>query len=267
MGLAMGNVFFVRTVHTYDSYSDFWRLVELSDYPIIDYDAVDIDSDNVYIITPLSAEWETRWTDTVKATIILWDLEWRLKESSYEWPESALTTPRFVNRVWASDRWYAERIGAQYVPLGSHPGLAQRVDSDREWDVATLCYHTHRRRTLFDRLSDHCTLAPNAWGDDRAAILSHSKTMLHVHQHDNVPTCAPLRFALAAAYKLSLISESVIDAGVYGDSVLWAEYDKLIPYTATLVTRHALLLERKATELHDMLCVSNSFRSFVETAL
>lgn len=262
----MGNVYFVRTVHKYDSYTDYFRLVELSGYPIIDYDDVDIDSDNAYIFTPLSAEWEVRWPDTVKATMILFDLEWRLKESSHPWPESALTTPKFVSRLWASDRWYAERIGAQYVPLGSHPDLAQHIDGP-SWDIATLCYHTHRRRTLIDILRDTCTIAPNAWGDERAAILSQSKAMLHIHQHDNVPTCAPLRFALAAAYNLPLIAETVLDTGVYGDSVLWADYDRLAGYTATMVTRYPQALESKAAALHDTLCLSNSFRSYVEAAL
>jgi hypothetical protein len=82
-----------------------------------------------------------------------------------------------------------------------------------------------------------------------------------------VPTVAPLRFAIAAAWHKALISEQVHDRGIFDTCVLYAEYGDLADYTALMVRRYAPLLKAKADELHDTLCVSNSFRSFVEKAL
>lgn len=268
-GASMSGVYFVKTVHHYDSYIDYWRLVELSGYPIIDYDAVDVGSDNCYIFTPINAEWETRWNDVpVKATMIAWDLEWRLKESDYAWPESALTKPPFISRVWASDTWYAERIDAQYVPLGSHAGLVGSAQTDDHFDAAVMAYTYGRRQTVIGSARDNgVTIAPNAWGEERDAILKASSCVLHVHQHEKVHTVAPLRYALAAAYRKPLISESVFDMGIFADSVLFAGAHEIGAYTALMLRRYGDLLQHKADMLHETLCLKNTFRSFIDAAL
>lgn len=264
----MADVSFVKTHYEYDSYKDFFRLAQLSGYPVITLDAIDPDSDNTYIITPLSGEWEKRWDGPIKANVILWDLEWRLKESDYAWPESALVTPPFVSRVWASDTWYAARIGAEYVPLGSHPGLVGTAQTDARYDVAPLAYRTGRRNTIFGAMADQgLTLVPNSWGEARDAALKASTVVVHVHQHENVSTVAPLRYAIAAAWHKPLISEEVHNRGVFGACVLYATYDTLADYTALMVRHYPDLLQAKADELHDTLCISNSFRSFIDKAL
>ncbi len=38
----MAEITFVKTRHVYDSYTDFWRLVELSGFPTIYYDELDL---------------------------------------------------------------------------------------------------------------------------------------------------------------------------------------------------------------------------------
>lgn len=265
----MSNVYFVKTRTVYDSYKDYFRLAELSGYPVIYCDEIDTDSDNVYIFTPLNGENNHGWGATPRCTIILHDLEWRLKESDYAWSESDLTIPPGVSRVWASDKWYAERIGAQYVPLGSHPGLAGDTLPDGQgWDVAPLSYRTGRRNGVFGAMHERgLTIAPNAWGDERDSLLKEAKTVIHVHQHDRVPTVAPLRFAIAAAWRKPLISEEVYDRGIFTDNVLYADYSVMAEYTANMVRRYPHLLRDKADALHDTLCVSNSFRSYIEKAL
>ena len=264
----MSKVYFVKTYHVYESHSDLFTLAELSGYPVITFDQVDIDSDNVYIVAPLSGEWEKRWDHPIKAEMVLFDLEWRLKESDYAWQESDLVTPPFVKRVWAADKWYAEKIGAQYVPLGSHPGLASRATTNDAWDVASLAYRTGRRNEAFGQMERRgLSISPNAWGDERSAILNASAVVCHVHQHDKVPTVAPLRYAIAAAWHKPLISEAVWEPGIFGDAVLYAEFDYLAPYVDTMIHRYDWLLKQKADELHDLLCVSNSFKSFIQAAL
>jgi hypothetical protein len=265
----MSDVYFVKTRTVYDSYADYFKIAELSGYPVIYCDEIDTDSDNVYIFTPLNGENNHGWGNNPRCTIILHDLEWRLKESDYAWTESDLIIPPGVKRVWASDKWYAERIHAEYVPLGSHAGLVGDTPADGQgWDIAALSYRTGRRNHAFGMMERNgLTIAPNAWGDERDSLLKEAKTVVHVHQHERVPTVAPLRFAIAAAWHKALISEQVHDRGIFDTCVLYAEYGDLADYTALMVRRYAPLLKAKADELHDTLCVSNSFRSFVEKAL
>lgn len=267
-------VYFVMTrtmlqPNYYDGYRDYFRLAELSGYQTCYINEVEPDNNHTYIITPLNGEWHHGWQGTVKAQIILHDLEWRLKESDFAWSESDLTIPPGVSRVWASDKWYAERIGAQYVPLGSHSGLAGDTPPDGQgWDVAPLSYRTGRRNGAFGAMHEKgLTIAPNAWGDERDSLLKEAKVVIHVHQHDRVPTVAPLRYAIAAAWRKPLISEEVYDRGIFGDCVLYADYSVMAEYTENMVRRYPHLLRDKADALHDTLCVSNSFRSYIEAAL
>ncbi len=264
----MGDVYFVKTRTHYDPYSDWFRLAELSGYPIVYCDEIDVDSDNLYIFTPINGENNHGWREG-KAVIVAYDIEWRLKESDYAWPESDLTIPPGVSRVWTSDKWYAERIGAEYVPLGSHPGLVGDAPPDGlAWDIAPLSYRTGRRNEAFGKMSERgLTIAPNAWGDERDALLKEAKTVVHVHQHNRVPTVAPLRFAIAAAWHKPLISEHVYDRGIFDDCVLYADFEALPDYTALMVRRYPQILGDYADALHDKLCVSNSFRSFIQAAL
>jgi hypothetical protein len=264
----MSDVYFVQTRTVYDSYTDYFNLARLSGYPVIYCDEIDVDSDNVYIFTPLNGENNHGWRQG-RATIILADYEWRLKESDYAWSESDLTIPPGVSRVWASDKWYAERIHAQYVPLGSHPGLVGDAAPDPTiYDVAPLAYRTGRRNEAFGKMIERgLTIAPNAWDPERDAVLKSCKSVVHVHQHERVATVAPLRFAIAAAWHKPLISEQVIDRGIFDTCVLYADFSVIADYTALMTQRYPQILRDKADELHDTLCVSNSFKSYIESAL
>lgn len=265
----MSDVFFVKTKTHYDPYMDYFRLAELSGYPVIYIDEMDAyDASKTYIFTPLNGENNNGWRDA-KANIILHDMEWRLKESDYAWTESDLTIPQGVKRVWTSDKWYAERIGAQYVPLGSHTGLAGDAQpAETPCDVAPLCYRSGRRSDMLGQLTLRgVTHTPNAWGAERDALLKVSTAVVHIHQHDKVPTVAPLRFAIAAAWHKPLISEAVHDDGVFGSSVLYTQFGQMADYVTLLVRRYPELLQAKADMLHETLCVKGSFRSFVEAAL
>lgn len=271
----MSNVYFVKTrtmlqAHTYDGYRDYFRLAELSGYATCFINEVDPESDNTYIITPLNGEWNHGWQGTPRAQIILHDLEWRLGESDYAWDKSLLETPPGVSRVWASDKWYAERISAEYVPLGSHAGLVEdnHLNGDG-YDVAMLAYLSGRRQHAAAQLQDKygLKLAPNAWNPERDAMLKGTTAMVHVHQHDHVATIAPLRFALAAAYGLPLISERVEDADLFRDVVLFAEFADLSDYVNAAVRRHTAELKERGRLLHTLLCEQYSFRKCIEAAL
>lgn len=265
----MSTVYFARPRTWYDSYGDLYRLIELSGYPLIYFDEIDHSSQNCYILTVMNGDIPMEGWPHTRATIILIDGEWRLKDSGYAWPESDLVLRPGISRVWAGDKWYASRINAEYVPLGSHPGLALDGTADGQgWDAATLCYHSGRRQPIIAALQEQgLSLAPNAWGDERDALLKEAKAVIHIHQHDRIPTVAPLRYALAAAYHKPLISEAVYDRGIFDGAVLFADKDTLPEYAALLIRRYPALLQDKADELHDRLVVSNNFRTFIEKAL
>lgn len=257
----MGDVIFARPRWEYGSYTDLYALIKLSGYPLIYCDELDPTSDHTYILTVRNGENEHGWSGDVLSRIILWDLEWRLEGDPPPIPGVAET--------WASDKWYAEQIGARYVPLGSHPGLnlAPDDETDALFDAILLSYMTNRRLQMAVWLRERgLRLAPNGWSLERHQNLLASASMLHVHQHDHVPTVAPLRFALAAAYHLPLISEAVRDPGLFGtQTVLWSEYAALPDTVARRVQDNGLAAFGEA--LYQLLCCDYPFKKCVEEAL
>ena len=76
----MAEITFVKTRHVYDSYTDFWRLVELSGFPTIYYDEMDLRQSGVFIISPTNGSVEQHLENHVNdfprnAHLILWNLE------------------------------------------------------------------------------------------------------------------------------------------------------------------------------------------------
>lgn len=260
----MPDIIFARPRHHYDSYTDLYRLIELSGYPLVYFDEIDVDSDNLYIMTLVNGENMHGWHEP-RATIVLWDLEWRLDG---DYPQIPGCT-----RTWASDKWYVGQIGAQYVPLGSHAGLAKDYDpvSGKAYDLALMMYTgPYRRNNLINRLAnDGLRIAPNGWAQERHTYLCQSRAMLHIHQHDNIHTIAPQRWAIAAAYKLPLFTETVTDGGFFNHShMVIGSYDNLpkLVYDWMLCydQQH---VQAKGESLHHALCVENNFRTFVEAAV
>lgn len=256
----MPNVIFARPRYEYDSYKDLYRLITLSGYKLIFFDEIDPQSDNVYIMTLVNGE-NNGGFPGAKARIILWDIEWRLDGEYPKLPG--------VSEIWASDAWYAEQIKARYVLLGSHAGLALTPPNgnERPFDVAMLAYMTHRRQCVFDDLiSRGLRVAPNGWDGDRDVILNSTKIMLHVHQNEFAHTVAPQRFALSAAYRLPLISETLWERGVFSQDFVMTADRENIPDLVNY-WRFNPRLEDYAERLHVLLCHELSFRKCVEAAL
>ena len=271
----MPDVIFVKTrtmllPNTYDAYDDFFNLAELSGYQTIFINELDPASDNTYIITPRNGEWNHGWNNP-RARIVHWDLEWRLQGQGYQWEKAEYDDIPGVAETWASDKWYAGIIGARYVPLGSHPGLVLSEKSDdARYDVAILSCLSEDggRQHIFSNLMEAgLSIAPNAWNPHRDAILKASHVMLHTHQWRNVHTVAPLRYAIAAAYALPLVSEYVEDASIFQDAVLFCRAESMPDYLNTMIKRHYSLMLEYGKELYELLCVEHSFRKCVEAAL
>lgn len=250
------SVIFATPDYRYDSYSDMERIIQLSGFEMCKINQIDPASDHTYIITCANGEVYDGWPDC-RARIIHYNLEW----GEYKIPG--------VKETWSGDASYAQQIGAKYVPLGSHPDLpTSTLDPVPQiYDVAMLTYYTNRRTQMAVWLHEQgVRIAPNGWGMERHNALLQSRAMLHVHQHDGVATVAPQRFALAAAYKMPLISEAVADKGVFHQSsVLWCDYGHLATFCR--IWKDDAQARDRGEALHYLLCVEHSFRKEVEAAL
>lgn len=258
----MNNVIFVKPRHDYGSYRDYWRLVELAGYGWCFEDEIDIyDKSKCYIFTWFGVQ--SDFAPDAQARLICWNLEWA-------------NNPILPNvEYWSPDAWYAAQNNWHYVPVGSHRDLRDGFYPPVEellklFDVTLQMYRDPQRRAhLIHRMRDAgLQIAPDGWGEIRHAYLMQSKCLVHIHQfHDN-NSVSPLRFALAAAYHLPVISESLSDAGILKNSVIQSPYHDL-PDTVLryLKPERAGDLQRYADALHTRLVQQYTFKTVIEAAL
>lgn len=243
-------IVFARPRHDYMSYTDLWTLISLSGFPLIYIDEIDPqDDEHIYIYSTPDVAHEWRGA---RAKIIFWLLEWY---GDY-WQRPG------VSETWVSNRTFAEKVGARFVPMGSHPDLGNGNRLDPVYDIAHMSYaDIHRRRLLINQLQDMgLQIAPNGWGETRDNVLRHSKVMLHIHQHNDYPAIAPLRASLAAAYKLPLIAENGWSIEPY-DAATMGKYDHL---PAVIVRAlHDSGLTDAGARLHEKLCHELQFDKVV----
>lgn len=240
----------------YGSYHDYYRLVELSGFPICYLDEIDAsDASKCYIFAPVNGEIKDGdrfigWPEA-KAKIVFWNLE----QGDYG------PIPG-VSEVWVSDKMFAQHIGAKYVLMGSHPGLVNYDPLPRVplFDVIMLSYMTPRREQVAVWLRNKdLSLAPNGWAEERHQRLLQSRCMLHVHQNQH-RYVAPQRWALAAAYKLPMVSEFIDDIGDFQyHHFVMSEYEN-IPYCIqNWVQNKSDVLSRYGEALHQLLCFDRPF--------
>lgn len=257
----MSNVIFCRPRWEYGSYSDIWQLVKLSGYPLIFIDEMDVHSDNCYIFTTPATDWWHGWPNA-HARIIYLNIEWYLDADYSNIP---------CVETWTTDKWYADLKNLRYVPMGSHRDLNPHpLDTvDKVYDVCTLwagSYNRYHAEDLIQRVG--LTRAPNGWGEDRHRILAQSRMMVAVHQNPQAQTVAPQRWALAAAYKLPVISETLADAGILGDVTIQTDLESIGEVAASWKRMENIgKLKAKGECLHKLLCEEYTFRKGIESAL
>lgn len=263
----MSNVIFAHPRWDYQSYSDYKRLVELSGYQSCYMDEMDLQSDNTYIFSTPDTYWLNGFPDA-KARLINYCFEWYLDVDYSAIPNV---------EIWCTDKHWSERIDAKYVPMGSHADLNPRPQENCEkvYDVCTLWAKSSGRYHAEDLMNRvNLTCAPNGWGDERHRILSQSRMMVCVHQmrDENMkpvaPTAAPQRWALAAAYKLPIVSETLADAGMLADVTIQTDLESVGEVAASWKrTENAGKLRAKGDALHRLLCHDYTFRKGIESNL
>lgn len=256
----MTNPIFVRTRHVYDSYSDLWKLVELSGFATCYMDEMDVNrKSRTYILPTLNGEVGDGWQGA-KARLIHLNMEW----------DAYPPTPG-IRETWHFDKWFASEIGAKYVPFGGHAGLREGDTSavSTACDVAFLGYIIPRRQQMQHDLKQvGLTLSPSsAWGDERHAVLAGSRVYGHIHQHENKHGIPALRLVVAAAYGLPFITEQCADAGRFADAIMQAPYHYFAGFTRDWLRDEWNMLKAKGDALRGLLCEDFTFRKSVEAAL
>ncbi len=254
----MTNITFVKPDWFYESYIDFWHLVELSEFPIIPLSELDISEHGVFIVSPMNGEWRPHINNQhkegkmVNAHLIQWNLErpsgsagsvgqyaaacrylqyglWEPREGQkggqkvdLEYGESY---GRFLDEVWVSDARLADEIGQRFVVLGSDYGLGE-PGRDKEFDYCHMSVEIGRRQSIFKHLDN---VGHNCWPPERDEILKKSRFALNVHQ-DVHNFQEPLRFALFAAYGLPIVSENCFNSYPWGmdDTMIFSPYEGLV---------------------------------------
>jgi len=263
---------FVKTRHHYDSYIDFWRFVELSEFPTIYVDELDVSQNGVFIVAPINGEWRPHIDNQANkkrnAHLIHWNLE-RPSGSAgsigqYAADGRELQANRYIDNIWHSDRRLATETGQEFIVLGSDERLAIEGDNTKRYVFCHLSALTDRRKRIIDQF-DQASIGPNSWDNERAAVLRQSKYALNIHQ-DNHPYMEPLRLALYAAYGLPIISESLIDSYplVDGEHIITAAYNE-IPKRLRIESGenygHSLPMGERCKQL---LCHDYNFKKMVE---
>lgn len=232
----MTEIYFVQTRHHYDSYTDFWKLVELSGYPTLYTDELDISKEGIYITAPLNGEWEPHVKNQMdkkirrRAHLIQWLLERPAGSAGsvhyFAERQWDLMSKRFFDEVWVSDSQLADETGLRFVVLGSDEGLGE-PGNNKEYDFCHMSAIVPRRSGVYSRFPEN-KIGPNSWPPERDEVLKKSKFALNVHQ-DIYSYQEPLRFALFSAFGLPIISESLVNGYPYSDEyMVTASYPNLV---------------------------------------
>ena len=229
----MAEIAFVKTRWEYQSYTDFWAMVELAGYPVCYVDEVDVEDEKIHVVCPLNGEWAPMLSQRLKtegrkkkATLVSWTLEPPVRSDYF--PNLRRTVDEgLVDWVWMGYRNLAQVAGhprIRFVPVGSMEGLGSVDRLEIKYDVVHISYGTHRRRTFYDDLvRAGVKVAPSGWGQERDTALRSTRFLLNIHKEDGFQAYEPLRFALAAAYGLPIISENCADPYPYDPMVDYYE--------------------------------------------
>jgi len=214
-------IVFVRTRYHYDSYIDFWKLVELSGFPTCYTDEVNIHKNVTYLVSPYNGEWRPiidAKNTFRKARLFMLNLERPGGSGSLEKyisDNNEHIQLRYFDNIFVVDKELSRLSGFPYMMIGGHEGFGSIGNRfNKVYDIITLSCYSPARAWMFDnsqyKLHSHLggmKMAPNApIGDLRDILLKSSKAILNVHQ-DNFNFIEPLRFIIAIMYGLPIFTE------------------------------------------------------------
>lgn len=277
--MSMSEIIFAKSRHVYDSYHDFWALVQLSGYRTIWVDQIDLQSQNLYITAPCNGDYRENIggrpdLKSRRCTLAVWMLErpGNGSLSFFRAENTKILEQKLADVIWCSDRQMSQDTGLHYVPMGSHLDLGQPGDEKR-WDGVGLMAYSPRRSFLFhnpsfakESLPGALTIAPNGWGQARDVSLRGAKIGLNVHQ-DGYPYCEPLRFAIFAAYALPILTETInpLNLELYTTGVYMTPLDNFVNRFAQVSASYERQSRAAGASLRNRLCVEHHFKELLES--
>lgn len=259
-------IVFAQTRTTYAPYADFWRIVQLSGFPIKYLDEIDWTAADTVIATPRNGEWSAI-PAVRQARLVHWMLERPRPER-----DEMNSIHQTADEIWASDTLLAEQVGGRYVFLGGVETFANvNVLRRRDYDLIALMYWSPRRDGLrHELLEEGLTLVDpngNCWGEWREQALNSSRIMLNAHQ-DEYPWCEPIKFCLAGMYGLPLLSETSAGSGYWepGFHYISAPLADLVTWAKYLLTDD-VALARLGAHAWRLVCRDHTFKQEVEAAV
>jgi len=210
------NPIFVIPYRYPPSYHDFYLLVQYSGFGYCMEKDIDFgNKNNCYIVNhfiPIAVP------KNRLATVVYWFLERPSANGKENFPDFIRNSivSHGIDEIWMSDITMFNLVKwcqCRFVPIGSDEKLGALCDQ-KTYDLVHLCFiEKGSRREMLKTLP--FSIAPNIWyGSEKAISLQHSKFMLSMHQDEDL-YFEPLRFSLAAAYGLPLVSEVCQDAFPY----------------------------------------------------
>lgn len=267
------NIVFCRTRHVYDSYIDWVSLVQLSKFPLVYIDEIDLREEVTYILTPVNGEFrphiDNQRDRERNAHIVVWNLERpsndRGSVGEYARANRELLYNRYADEIWVSDRRLAAECHFRFVVLGSDEGLGS-PGKEKSYQFCHMSYETNRRQTIYKSF-DKKIIGPNCWPPQRDEVLKRSKFAVNIHQ-DQHPFQEPLRLALFAAYGLPVISESIYDAYPWNeDTMIFNPWDGMVPKIHQVLEDDYERWRQMGLKAREMMCHEFNFRKMVLQAL
>lgn len=257
-----------------DSYTDFRRLIDLAGFERIAVHQI-VDDGSIYICAPVTVQLGLRYIELatpkgnkLSSKFIYWMLERPPLDPAkllgyWDFMFSEIWTHDAVFMATGYSKLRLVRIGSD-TRLKTADGFeSHHLPGDRKsFDFIHLCAPLGRRWHILHHLAGNTAL--NSWGAERSAILRCSKFMLNVHQDDYF-YMEPLRFALAAAYHLPLLTEELYPGNLPPGLAVQRNYNDLLDTAIEWVTNKKAPIE--ASRLFEKYCVDETFEKNVRKAL
>lgn len=271
--------------------------MELSSFPIIQVNEIDITKYQTVITAPMNGDYKehmignlAHWQETGEITggqlkqqkdsglprlshLIIWNLERPSGDGTRIVPNYALEAKswidnRFADEVWVSDAALAEETMLRYVILGSDYGLGE-LSEHKQYDFTHMSVPIPRRVQIYKDFGIS-QIGPNCWPwnekPNRNEVLKLSRFALNVHQ-DNFPFCEPLRMALFAAYGLPIISETLKSGFPYGSDIMQASYHELVDKLKEMMASDYGEWQKMGMKLRKKMCEDLQFGKMVRQAV
>ncbi|MCP3684954.1 MAG: hypothetical protein GY861_20015 [bacterium] len=204
----------------YDSYVDFWALVNLAGFDTCEFSDIPWDDPDRAVIFCINngntTEACSHHKPKAKCKVILWQMEFPRYERGQLVGNEC---PDYVDEMWVSDQYHRSLIRnprCKYVFLGGHPYFGGLPTEPKLWDVCHMCYLYGVREAKITWLTSFgYKVAPATYDlSVRSNILSASKWGLMLHQN-NIAIKTPLRCVLFASWRLPIIADFTITPEPY----------------------------------------------------